>query len=111
MPRTIRFHLDENCCTAIADGLRRRGIDVTTTPEVGLISATDEEQAAYALAESRVLVTQDRDLLRLSAAGEPHAGIAYCDKDSRSIGEMLSGLIRIWEGLEPEEMAGRVQFL
>ncbi len=26
----IRFHLDENVSTAIAEGLRRRGIDVTT---------------------------------------------------------------------------------
>ncbi|MBV8677985.1 MAG: DUF5615 family PIN-like protein [Planctomycetaceae bacterium] len=48
MLRTIRFHLDENCPTAIAEGLRRRGIDVTTTPEAGLIGATDEEQTAHA---------------------------------------------------------------
>jgi predicted nuclease of predicted toxin-antitoxin system len=48
--------------------LRRRGIDVTTTPEAGLISATDEVQAAYALAECRVIITQDRDFLRLNIA-------------------------------------------
>ncbi len=29
MPRTIRFHLDENSDPAIAAGLRRYGIDVT----------------------------------------------------------------------------------
>lgn len=40
MPRTIRFHLDENCSHAIAAGLRRRGIDVTTTPEAGLLNAS-----------------------------------------------------------------------
>ncbi len=28
MPRTIRFHLDENADPAVADGLRRHGIDV-----------------------------------------------------------------------------------
>ena len=33
----IRFHLDENVSNAIADGLRQRGIDVTTTSEAGLI--------------------------------------------------------------------------
>jgi hypothetical protein len=33
MSRTIRFHLDENCSHAIALGLGRRGIDVTTTPQ------------------------------------------------------------------------------
>ena len=29
MAESIRFHLDENANNAIADGLRRRGIDVT----------------------------------------------------------------------------------
>ena len=37
MARTIRFHLDECCDPAIADGLRRPNIDVTTTHEAGLI--------------------------------------------------------------------------
>lgn len=35
---TIRFHLDENVSNVIADGLRRRGVDVSTTPEQGLIA-------------------------------------------------------------------------
>jgi hypothetical protein len=111
MPRTIRFHLDENCHRAVAEGLRRRGIDVTTTPEAGLMSATDEQQAAYCLGEGRVLFTQDRDFLRLHAAGILHAGIAYCEKDTKSIGEMIQGLVLIWAVLEPEEMANRVEFL
>ena len=68
MARTIRFHLDENCHRAIAEGLRRRGVDVTTTPEVGLLHASDEKQIAYALPLGRVIFTQDRDFLRLHAA-------------------------------------------
>ncbi len=59
MPRTIRFHLDENCAKAISGGLTRLGIDVTTTPKMGLMGATDEQQAAHCLAERRVLFTQD----------------------------------------------------
>ena len=39
----IKFHLDESVERAIADGLRRREIDVTTTPEVELIGVSDEE--------------------------------------------------------------------
>jgi hypothetical protein len=31
MPRTIRFHPDENCDRAVAEGLRRRGNDVSAT--------------------------------------------------------------------------------
>lgn len=111
MPRTIPFHLDENCHRAIADGLRRRGVDVTTTPEAGLLSAADQQQLAYCLAQRCVLFTQDRDFLRLHAAQVPHAGIAYCDKDTRSIGEIIQGLVLIWELLEPEEMANRVEYI
>jgi predicted nuclease of predicted toxin-antitoxin system len=111
MPRTIRFHLDENCHRAVAEGLRRRGVDVTTTPEAGLMSATDEQQVAHAHSEGRVLFTQDRDFLRLHAAGVPHAGIAFAEKDTKSIGEIIQGLVLIWELLEPDEMATRIEFL
>jgi predicted nuclease of predicted toxin-antitoxin system len=72
MARTIRFHLDENCHRAIAEGLRRRGVDVTTTPEVGLLTATDEEHAAFCQAQGRVLFTQDRDFLRMHAVNPQH---------------------------------------
>jgi hypothetical protein len=34
----IRFHLDENVDPVVAAGLRRYGVDVTTTAEVGLRS-------------------------------------------------------------------------
>lgn len=111
MPRTIRFHLDENCSKAIAGGLRRRGIDVTTTPEAGLMGASDEQQAAFGLDEGRVLFTQDHDFLRLDAAGVPHAGIAYCAKDAKPIGELIQSLVLVWELHEPDEMAGRVEYL
>jgi hypothetical protein len=111
MPQTIRFHLDENCPRAIALGLRRRGIDATTTPEAGLLGAADEEQAAYALLASRVIFTQDRDFLRIHATGIAHAGIAYCEKDTRSIGEIIDGQVLIWEVYEPKEIAGRVEYI
>ena len=35
MARTIRFHLDECCDPALAAGLRRRHVDVTTSHEAG----------------------------------------------------------------------------
>ena len=111
MPRTLRFHLDENCARAIAQGLTRRGIDVTTTPEAGLVGAIDEQQVAYSLAERRVLFTQDQDFLRLDAAGVEHSGIAFCAKDTKSIGEIIQRLVLLWEVYEPEEMAGRVEHL
>jgi hypothetical protein len=39
MPRTILFHLDEHVAPAVADGLRRRSIDVSTTVDAGLVGS------------------------------------------------------------------------
>src|SRR5436309_9489373 len=97
MARTIRFHLDECCDPAIADGLRRRGVDVTTSQEAGLLEAEDEEQAAHGLAENRVVFTHDADFLRIPAAGVPHAGIVYRAKDTLGLGEIIKRLVLIWE--------------
>jgi predicted nuclease of predicted toxin-antitoxin system len=68
----LRFHLDEHIDTAIADGLRRRGIDVTTTPEAVLRGAEAEAHVAFALSEGRVVVTNDADFLRLHRQGVRH---------------------------------------
>ncbi len=111
MSRTIRFHLDENCTHAIAEGLRRRGVDVTTTPEAGLMGASDEQQAEYCLADGRVIFTQDRDFLRINAAGVPHAGIVYCHQHKLGVGEIIRGLTRLWERMEPFEMTNWLVYL
>ena len=111
MARTIRFHLDENCGKAIAEGLRRHGIDVTTTPEAGLIGVTDEAQVEYALTNGRVIFTQDGDFLGIHRAGIAHNGIAYCPMESRGIGEIIRSLVDLWEILEPEEMVGQLEVL
>jgi predicted nuclease of predicted toxin-antitoxin system len=111
MPRTIRFHLDEHCPTVLAEGLRRRGIDVTTTPEAGSRGAEDPEHVAFALSQGRVIFTQDEDFLTIHAAGIPHPGIAYCHQGTRSLGEIIRGLVLIWEVYDPEEIANRVEFL
>jgi hypothetical protein len=111
MARTIRFHLDELCPAALAEGLRRRGIDVTTTPESSLKGAADVDHLAYGRAERRVIFTQDEDFLALHASGLSHAGIAYCHQEARTFGEILRGLVLIWEIYEPEEMENRVEWL
>ncbi len=106
----IRFHLDEHIPASIAAGLRRRGIDVTTSIESGLVGADDTAQLSFAASAGRVLVTHDADFLRLHAEGLAHAGIADCQQGAR-IGEMLRHLVLIYDLLSPEEIAGKVEFL
>lgn len=111
MPRTIRFHLDEHVAHAVADGLRRLGIDVTTTTDARLLGASDAAQIAYCLGEGRVIFTEGDDLLVLSAAGVEHAGIGYCQQNTRSIGQIIRALELMWEVYEPEEMRNRIEFI
>lgn len=111
MPRAIRFHLDEHVATAVAEGLRRLGVDVTTTPEAGLLGATDEIQIAYAVAQGRMLFTEDEDFLVLTATGVEHPGIAYCRRNTRSIGDVIRGLQLIWDVLDPDDVRNRVEYL
>jgi uncharacterized protein with PIN domain len=111
MTDAIRFHLDESVDAAIALGLRRRGVDVTTTEQVGLKSASDEKQLEFALTEQRVIFTHDDDFLAFAKGGIAHAGIAFCRFESRSIGEIISGLLLMRDCMAPDEMKNHVEFL
>src|SRR4051794_26550112 len=101
MPRTIRFHLDEHVPHAVADGLRRLGIDVTTSAAAGLLGAADADHLAFGLIQGRVIFTEDDDFLSLAAAGVEHAGLVYCKQNTRSIGQMVRILELLWEVDEP----------
>jgi hypothetical protein len=107
----IRYHLDEHVDPAVAEGLRRRGIDVTTTVEAGLTGATDEDQLAFATANARVCVTRDPDFLVLHSRQISHAGIAYWHPKRRNVGQIVLDLTLLWRVATAEEMRGRVECL
>jgi hypothetical protein len=96
---------------AVARGLRRAAIDVITTAEAGLLGAPDTVQLAHAHAAGRVMVTQDRDFLRFNRQGIAHSGIAYCAQGSRTIGEIIAGLIQIHRMLDADQMIGQLQYI
>ena len=107
----MKFHLDENVDHAIADGLRRRGIDVSTTTDANLVGESDEVQLAFAVSERRVVVTHDRDFLRLDSAGSGHHGIVYCPTTGQSIGDIIRFLALMHECLKDAGMIGRVEYI
>jgi predicted nuclease of predicted toxin-antitoxin system len=111
MAEPLRFHLDENVNPSVAEALRQKGIDVTTTVKAGLRGADDLAHIAYAWRERRVIVTHDDDFLRWHSRGVPHAGIAYCHLKRRSVGQIVETLALMHDLLTQEEMIGQVQFL
>ena len=106
----IRFHLDQHVDSAIARGLRLRGVDVTTTADAGLQDASDEAHLNYALNATRVVFTRDDDFIRLHAAGVPHAGIVYSMQGTRSIGDVVRFLELMSQCLEPDDMMGQIEY-
>lgn len=96
---------------AVADGLRRREIDVERAQDIGLADATDYEHLRYAFRAKRVIITHDKDFIRLNQQNEQNYGIAYCKQGSRSIGEMIDSLVLIYEAVTPEQMIRHVEFL
>lgn len=111
MTDRIRFHLDENIDLDVARGLRRYGIDVTTTQEIGLRTTQDHAHLDFARGEARMIVTHDADFLRYAHERDDHPGVAYCAMGARSVGEILRSLILIYEVCAPADVAGRVEYI
>nr|WP_239727921.1 hypothetical protein [Nodularia sphaerocarpa] len=49
--------------------------------------------------------------MRLDQSNINHLGIIYCPQQTKSIGQIIQGLVLIWELLEPEEMLGHIEYL
>lgn len=107
----LRFHLDESVHASLGAGLRRRGLDVTLSAEVGLLGATDAEQLEFATAHGRVLVTYDDDFLRLHSACLQHAGIVYSRQRHRTLGQLILAIMRLARTRTAEDVAETLTFL
>ena len=110
MAERIRFYMDEHVSLAVTMGLRRRGANILTAQDSGMLRATDEEHLARAVAEGCVIFTQDSDFLRLHSAGISHRGIAYAPQQT-PVGQIVRGLMFIYDALEPDDMIKRVEIL
>ena len=76
----MKVYLDEDLAPAVAQFLRRRGIDATSAQEAGNAQLDDRAQLAYATREGRAIVTANVvDFIELArdavAANTEHAGI------------------------------------
>ncbi len=111
MSTDIRFFLDENVANAVAVALRQRDIDVVTTAETGYRGRNDLDIIAFALQESRVIVSQDDDFLVLASRGVSHAGIVYYKSQTRTLKQIIQGLLLIHGVLTPEDMHNHIEFL
>jgi predicted nuclease of predicted toxin-antitoxin system len=106
----IRYLTDEHVPSAVAKGLRARGVEVMTAVQAGTLQDPDPSVLTHARERGLVLITYDPDFLRLHAAGIPHAGIVYGTADM-SVGAVIGRALLIAEVLDAEEMINHVEFL
>jgi hypothetical protein len=103
--------LDENIPVAIADQLRRRGIEVMTVRDLDTLGDSDEHHLTRATQLGYVLCTYDADYIDLIANGAEHAGIVKGQADKHWIGEWVKGLELIHAVYTAEDMHNHVEYL
>jgi len=86
-------------------------MDVTTSQQIGLLGASDDDQLRFAVTEKRVLVTHDRDFARIDASGSNHPGMCYCRRDKYGIGELVEMLVLVNECFTEETMQNHIEYL
>ena len=111
---SLRLYLDRHVMTRLAEDLGRRGYDCLTTQQAGKDTVRDEDQLAFAAANSRAILTYNiRDFAPLHenwlASGRQHAGIIV----SRQLGGRQYGILlsRMLGELKADDMRNNLVHL
>lgn len=111
----MRLYTNESASVAIAEGLKRRGVEALSARDAGNLGLTDEQQLAYAQALNMVLFTHDEDFLKIAherqATGQSHSGIIYVHQQKLNLGEIIRRLKLITELLTENDFLNHIEFL
>lgn len=113
----LRLYADEDASEhAVVQGLRARGVDITTTADAGRLGATDEEQLAFAVQQSRAIYTFNvGDFARLHRLylqqGNDHYGIVVIPDQRYTVGEKIRRIAGLIAALSGEDMINRMEYL
>jgi len=110
----ISIYTDEDMHGQVAPQLCRRGFDALSTPEVGNLELSDEEQLDFAIRNQRAILSFNRrDFCRMHAeyltSGREHCGIIASTQ--LPIGEVVKRCLRLLSSITAEEMVNQLEFL
>ncbi|MCC6847418.1 MAG: DUF5615 family PIN-like protein [Deltaproteobacteria bacterium] len=110
----VKFHLDENVNPAVAEGLRLRGFNASTTVGQRLLHASDDKQLRVATASRRALFSHDVTTLpslhaAWVAAGREHAGIILAP--ARPVGVLVRALAALAREVGSAGLRGQLVWL
>lgn len=111
----VPLSMNHNVPQAITEGLRLRGVVVTTAFEDGTHQLDDPALLDRAGAIQRPLFTMDRDLLheasRRQRAEIPFAGVIYAHQRRCPIGRCIRDLELIAMTSEPRDLLDQILYL
>lgn len=112
---SVKIYMDVHVKRAVTDGLRLRGVDVLTAQEDGAAEFEDPKLLDRATELSRVLFSQDNDLLREAnkrqQIGEHFAGVIYAHQLNITVGQCIDDLELIAKATEPGEWLNSMVYL
>lgn len=112
---SVPLYFDHNVSAAVADGLRRRGVDVLTAYEDGYVQQPDERVLQRATDLGRVLYSQDRDYLAIARRWvreqRPFVGVLYSHQQRLSTGQVIAELELVAMVGDLEDFVDRVRHL
>ena len=112
---TVKLYMDEHVPSAITDGLRRRGIDVRTVQDDGLLGASDVHLLDRATELGCVMFSRDTDFLqearRRQQKGIWFCGVVYAHQLRVPIGHCIRDLELLATFFDADELANRVEYL
>lgn len=110
----LRLYADECVDARIVAGLRRRGVDVLSAAEAGLLGHPDERHLEKARALSRVILSRDQDFLvlahRCASEAIPFPGLIFIQPKG-TVGEVIRSVTLLTELLAPEDIAGWIEWV
>jgi hypothetical protein len=111
----VPLYLDVHVPQAIADQLRRRGVDVVTAIEDGSALLPDDQLLERARTLGRVVFTQDIRFRALAEdwqrQGRPFAGLLFGHQLRATLGRYVRDLELVALASEPAEWQGQVGHL
>jgi hypothetical protein len=107
--------MDVHVRRTVTQGLRRRGVDVTTAREDGSSRLPDDLLLDRAQTLGRAIFSQDDDMLREARRRQEHGGrfpgVIYAHQLRITTGQAARDLELIAKVYEPADLENRVEYL
>lgn len=110
----LRVYADECVDARIVAGVRRRGVDMVTAADEGMLGRADQDHLTRAIDLGRIVLSADHDFLRLAQerveAADPFPGLIFILPATR-VGDAVRAIALMAETLSPDNLKGWIEWV